>query len=447
MMIRIKKGLDLPITGKPAMRIDTGAAVRRVALLAQDYPGMKPTMLVAEGERVKLGQPLFSDKKSPRVLYTSPGSGVVAAINRGERRAFISLVIELKGDEEIHFPAISKETISSLPAEEAGSRLLASGLWTALRTRPFSRIPAPGSRPEAIFVTAMDTNPLAADPAVIIAEKPEFFQAGLLALTRLTEGKIYLCQAGEVDLPTSIGVTIARFSGPHPAGLPGTHIHTLQPVTMSRMIWHIGYQDVIAIGALLLTGRIMSERIVALAGPQVKNPRLLRTRLGADINELTLSELHDGETRLVSGSVLSGHQACDETVFLGRYHNQVSALGEERDRKFLSWLMPGLGKHSVKRLFAEGLFPRRDLPFTTSLHGSPRAMVPVGAYEKVMPLDLQITWLLRSLLAADLDMARDLGCLELDEEDLALCSYVCPGKIDYGRHLRQILNRIEEEEG
>ena len=250
-----------------------------------------------------------------------------------------------------------------------------------------------------------------------------------------------------MTLPVAEGIIPAIFSGRHPAGLPGTHIHALHPVDMQRTVWHLGYQEVIAIGALLLTGRIMTERIVSLAGPGVKQPRLLRTRLGADLELLTAGSLFPGDNRLISGSVLSGHQASAETAFLWRYHSQVSVLAEGRERKFLDWLMPGRDRHSIKRLFASALFPRRELGLTTSLQGSHRAMVPVGAYEKVMPLDLQITWLLRALLASDVDMARDLGCLELDEEDLALCSYVCPGKIDYGRQLRQMLTRIEEEEG
>ena len=444
-MILIKKGLDLPINGKPVQRIDAAAAVQRVALLAHDYPGMKPTMLVAEGERVKLGQPLFSDKKNPRVLYTAPGSGVVAAINRGERRAFISLVIALDGDDELSIPSCTAAEIPSLAATEIEERLLASGLWTALRSRPFSKIPVPGTRPAAIFVTALDTNPLAADPALVIHEQSEFFAAGLSALRLLTAGKVHLCHAAGVNLPVPAGISPAAFSGPHPAGLVGTHIHFLEAVDLKRSVWHLGYQDVIAIGALLLTGRIRVERIVALAGPQVQNPRLLRTRLGADLSALTAAELCAGDNRLISGSILSGHRAVGEIAYLGRYHQQISVIPEEREKKFLDWLMPGFGRISVKPLFASALLPRRDLPLGTDSHGSHRAMVPIGAFEKVMPLDLQITWLLRSLLAGDTETAQQLGALELDAEDLALCSYVCSGKNDYGEQLRRILNKIEEE--
>lgn len=443
--IRIRRGLDLPLDGRPEMLIDDGVPVTRVALLGRDYPGMKPTMLVEEGDYVKLGQPLFSDKKNPSVSYTSPGCGRVAAIRRGERRTFISLEIELEGDAEVCFPAFEAGELPALAGSVVEERLLASGLWTCLRTRPFSKVPVPGTVPAAIFVTAIDTNPLAADPAVIIAENRELFQAGLQALRPLTTGKVYLCQAFDADIPVAEGVSPARFSGPHPAGLPGTHIHLLETVDMQRQVWHLGYQDVIAIGALFLTGRIMTGRVVALGGPGAGRPRLLRSRLGADLRKLTASELKAGSQRVISGSVLSGHAATGEQAFLGRYHTQVSVLPEDRERRFMDWLLPGFGKHSVKRLFASSLLPGGNLSFTTSTHGSLRAMVPIGAYEKVMPLDMKITWLLRSLLAQDSEMARKLGCLELDEEDLALCSYVCPGKIDYALHLRNMLNRIEEE--
>lgn len=443
--INITRGLDLPLAGRPDARIVTAAPVSRLALLGCDYIGMKPTLLVREGDMAVLGQPLFADKKQPLIRFTSPGCGRIAAINRGERRAFVSLVLELEGEEEVTFPAVDKALIGKLNAEEIEKRLLDSGLWTALRTRPFSKIPVPGTRPEAIFVSAIDTSPLAADPLPIFAEHPEFFLAGLQMLRPLTVGKVYLCHAYGAAVPAAAGITTAAFSGCHPAGLPGTHIHTLHPADQRNQVWYLGYQDVIAMGALFLTGRIMTERIVSLAGPQVRHPRLLRTRQGASLEELTRGELCDGENRVISGSVLSGHTARGETAYLGRYHTQVSVLPEERQRKFLDWLMPGFDKHSLKPLFAARLFPGRKLSFSTSNHGSLRAMVPIGAYEKVMPLDLQITWLLRSLLAQDVEMAQKLGCLELDEEDLALCSYVCPGKIDYGHHLRQILNRIELE--
>ncbi len=444
-MIQIKKGLDLPMRGAPVMQIEKGSAVSHVALVGRDYHDMKPTLLVAEGDQVVLGQPLFTDKKHPKIVYTAPASGKVVAINRGERRAFLSLVIAISGSEEKTFPTTNADQFDQLTAEEVEQRLLDSGLWTALRTRPYSKVPVPGSRPAALFVTAIDTNPLAADPELIIADKAAEFAAGLQLIRRLTDGNVYLCKEPAAQIAAPAGVTVSEFSGCHPAGLVGTHIHFLERVDQKRTVWHIGYQDVLAIGHLFLTGKILTERVVALCGPSVKYPRLLRTRVGACLSELVANQLLAGETRIVSGSVLSGYSAIEASDFLGRYHNQVSVLKEDEQRKFLGWLMPGFKSFSVKRVFAASLLPRRPLALTTSTHGSRRAMVPIGAFEKVMPLNIKATWLLRSLLTLDTDLAQSLGCLELDEEDLALCSFVCSGKIDYGSHLRQALQQIEAE--
>jgi len=444
-MIQIKKGLDLPISGAPSLEIEEGPPVTHVALLGGDYQDMKPTLLVAEGDSVALGQPLFSDKKHPAVLYTSPGAGKVTAINRGERRRFLSLVIELAGGEEKTFPATPADRLEQLADNEIEDRLLQAGLWTVFRTRPYSKVPVPGSRPAAIFVTAIDTNPLAADPQLVIARQTEAFDAGLKVVQRLTEGKLYLCKQPDAQIPTPAGVTVSEFTGRHPAGLVGTHIHFLEKVDQQRCVWHLGYQDVIAIGHLFLTGRLLIERIVALTGPAVKNPRLVRSRLGACLSELLKGQLQDGENRVVSGSVLSGRSAQEPIGFLGRYHNQVTVLAEDHQRRLLGWGLPGFDKFSLKRVFASSLLPRKPLPLNTSTNGSPRAMVPIGAFEKVLPQNTKATWLLRSLLTLDTDLAQGLGCLELDEEDLALCSFVCSGKIDYGKYLRQTLQKIEKE--
>lgn len=444
-MIQIKKGLNLPLAGAPQLRIDEGPPLRRVALLGPDYLGMKPDLRVAEGDLVSLGQPLFTDKKNPGVVFTAPAAGRVAAINRGERRVFLSLEIELAGTDERRFTATPAADVGSLGAEQIEPRLIEAGLWPALRTRPFSKIPVPGSRPAALFVTAMDTNPLAADPQLIIGARATEFAAGLQALRPFSTGKTYVCQAPGAKIPRVEGVEVRAFGGCHPAGLAGTHIHFLEKVNQQRLVWTVGYQDVIAIGYLLLQGRLLTERIIALGGPGVKEPRLLRTRLGACLSELVAGQLLAGEQRVISGSVLCGRKAEGALDFLGRYHNQVSVVGESRQREFLGWGMPGFKKFSVKRVFAASLLPRRPLALTTSTHGSPRAMVPTGAFEQVMPLHIKATWLLRALLTGDTDLAQNLGCLELDEEDLALCSFVCSGKMNYGDYLRQSLLKIEKE--
>jgi len=447
-MIRIKRGLDLPIAGDPEQTIEAGRQVSRVAVIADDYVGMKPTMQVAEGDFVRCGQLLFTDKKIPAIRFTAPASGTVSEINRGSKRIFQSLVIDVQGDDCESFASCSEPQLARLDASVVRDNLVQSGLWTALRARPFSRVPDPQSVPHALFVTAMDTHPLAPRPDVVLADLADEFRAGLQVLRHLTDGKLFLCKAPQTEIPGEAldFVTVVEFAGPHPAGLPGTHIHFLSPVSERRTVWHIGYQDVAAVGKLFFTGRLPIERVVSLAGPSVKRPRLLRTRIGAHVGQLVDGELGDGFHRVISGSVLSGRTACGAFGYLGRYHAQISALAEGGEREFLGWQSPGFDKFSVKRVFASAIFGRgRKFAFTTSLEGSPRAMVPVGSYERVMPLDIVPTFLLRALITGDTEQARLLGCLELDEEDLALCVYVCPSKYEYGPLLRKSLTEIERE--
>lgn len=445
-MRKIRQGLDLPITGKPQQSIEDGPKVRSVAVVGFDYHGMKPTMAVQVGDKVKLGQELFSDKKTPGVIYTAPAAGTVAAINRGERRVFQSVVIDVEGSEAEYFEQYSAAQLSGLTREQIVNNLVKSGLWTALRTRPFSKVPAIDTAPSAIFIAAMDTNPLAADPAVVIAQKTEAFKQGLDIISKLTEGKTFVCHAQGADLPkaSASSVQYETFGGVHPAGNVGTHIHYLNPVSAEKVVWTIGYQDVIAVAELFTTGQLNSERVVALGGPQVENPRLVRTLLGANLEELTAGQLKSGENRIVSGSVFGGRAARGPLSYLGRYHTQISVLLEGREREVMHYLRPGIEKFSVLNIYVSKL-TNKLFNFTTSTNGSERAMVPVGAYEKVMPLDILPTQLLRSIIVGDTDMAQKLGALELDEEDLALCTFVCPGKYEYGPLLRNNLTRIEVE--
>lgn len=449
MLIKIDKGLDLPICGGPEQLIhDDGGSVSSVALVGQDYVDLKPTMLVQEGDRVKLGQALFAHKKNSRILFTSPGSGVVKAINRGERRVLQSVVIALDGDEAQTFTQYSSGELSGLTAEQVKDNLLQSGLWTSLRTRPYSKVPDPDTAPQAIFVTAIDTNPLAADPAVVIKSRAADFQSGLTVVGRLTSGKVYLSKAPGADVAAAGNATVAEFAGPHPAGLAGTHIHFLEPVNAGKTVWYLDYQAVIAIGALFTTGKLDVSRVVSLAGPLVNKPRLVRTRVGACLSELAAGQLAEGrEARVISGSVLYGRKAEAWGDFLGPYHNQVSVIEEGRARELIGWLEPGANKFSALNVMLSSLpkFAGKKFAFNTNKNGSPRAIVPVGVYETVMPLDILPAQLLRYLVVGDTDMAQALGCLELDEEDLALCTFVDPGKHDFGPILRQNLTQIEKE--
>ncbi|MBT1062415.1 Na(+)-translocating NADH-quinone reductase subunit A [Bowmanella sp. Y26] len=445
-MIKITKGLDLPITGAPQQQIHDGPRITRVAVLGEEYVGMRPTMAVAQGDTVKKGQVLFEDKKNPGVKFTAPAAGTVVEVNRGAKRVLQSVVIELAGDDQESFAKYDAGQLSSLSRDDVEKNLVDSGLWTALRTRPYSKAPALGTTPRAIFVNAMDTNPLAADPAIIIAERKDDFANGLSVLRRLTEGKLYVSKAPGADIAVgSAQVEVNEFAGPHPAGLVGTHIHFLDSAGAGKVVWHLNYQDVIAIGHLFTTGEIDNRRVVALAGPAAKSPRLVRTLVGASTEQLTAGEAQEGEVRVVSGSVLCGTHAHGVHAYLGRFHLQLSLLAEGREKELFGWLRPGSDKHSVTRAYLGHLSPKRLFNMTTTTNGSDRAMVPIGNYERVMPLDILPTLLLRDLLAGDTDSAQTLGCLELDEEDLGLCTYVCPGKYNYGPVLRDCLTKIEKE--
>jgi Na+-transporting NADH:ubiquinone oxidoreductase subunit A len=448
-MIEVNKGLDLPITGAPEQRIEDAQPARHVAILGTDYVGMKPTMEVQEGDKVKLGQLLFTDKKIEGVRFTAPAAGEVVAINRGEKRRLLSVVIKVDESEEaVSFTTHDRSALEGLERQTVVDQLVESGLWTALRTRPFSRTPAIDSKPADIFVTAIDTHPLSPNPALIINDNVQAFEDGLKVLARLTEGKVYLCSGPDNSIPGSniSGVQAQTFSGPHPAGLVGTHIHYLSPVALHKKVWHIGYQDVITVGKLFTEGKLDVNRVVAVGGPRAQNPRLLRTRIGASTEELLQGEIIEpDDTRVISGSVFSGAAAEGSLTYLGRFHNQVSLLEEGNKRTFMGWLSPGANRHSVLGIYMSKFTGLNDYAPTTSTNGSERAMVPVGAYEKVMPLDIMPTQLLRTLIVGDIEVGMQLGCLELDEEDLALCTYVCPGKYEYGPILRDNLTLIEKE--
>ncbi len=447
MQFTIKEGLDLPITGGPKQVIEEVNKIKSVALLGKDYVGLKPKMIVAVGDTVKLGQVLFTDKQNPGVNFTAPGAGVVSEINRGAKRVLQSVVIELKGTAQESYTKYTKKDLEKLTVDQVKASLLASGLWTSFLTRPYGRIPAVDGIPSSIFVTAIDTRPLAADPAVIISERETDFVNGLSIIAKLTEGYTYLCKATGSKVVSVDGVQTAEFSGAHPAGLPSTHIHFIDAVNVSKNVWHIDYQAVIAIGSLFLTGKLNINRVVSLAGPVVKAPRLLKTRVGANTNDLVAGELENCETRVISGSVLYGHEAVDGFAYLGCYSNQISALKEGRDRELFGWIVAGKDKYSALNVYTSSK-DRKDnrlFPLTTDKNGSNRAIVPVGVFESVMPMDILATPLLKALVVGDTDQAQLLGCLELSEEDVSLFTFVDPGKHDFAPVLRANLTKIEKE--
>jgi len=446
----VTRGLDLPIAGAPAPRIVEARRVSRIAVLPTDHLGTKPRLRVQDGDVVVRGQPLWQDRTHGAITVTSPGSGRVVAIHRGERRALQSIVIELDatdGDGHAPFPSYTPTVGRDRAALRA--LLLESGLWVAMRTRPFNHVPAPDAEPSSVFVTALDTSPLAPQVEAVIGERVDDFARGLEALRTLSDAPVFVCRAPGSHLGDGVdGVQLAEFGGKHPAGAPGFHIHTLAPVSRTRTAWQLAAHDVVRIGHLLRTGQLDVSHVIALGGPAVREPRHLRTRLGASLDELLAGELSPVAPgalphRIISGSVLTGRRAEGEVFgYLSRHHHAVAVLPEVVKRRFLGFLRPDAPSFSSLPVYLGG---GARAGFDTMMHGGPRAMVPIGAYERVMPYDLMPTHLLRAIQLGDAEWAEQLGALELDEEDVALCSYVCPGKADYGTALRRLLDSIAAE--
>ncbi len=442
----LRKGLDLPVLGAPENGINDAPRVDSVAILGSDYIGLKPRIAVKEGDSVVAGSPLMSHKDTPDVMVTSPVSGRVRAINRGARRVLVSIVIDI--DENPAAPVDFSSIGDASTAEGLAERLSAAGLWTSFRTRPYSKVPAPDSRPSAIFVTATDTEPLAADPTDIINDAADAFRMGLEAITKLTDGNTYLCQTAGASIPgTDIeGVTSAGFSGPHPAGLAGTHIHFLQPPKGEQAVWTIGYADVISIGKLLESGHYDPSRVVALTGPLCGKPRLVRTIAGASMADLVSDDLGNSTVpvRMISGSILSGRMGEGETAYLGRYARQITLIEEDQKQIPMGWIRPMPSKYAVQPVLGSA-FSKKLRTLTSNLNGGRRAMVPTGTFEELMPQDYLPTQLLRALIVMDTDQAQALGAMELDEEDLGLVGFACPAKYEYGMALRDCLAKIEKE--
>lgn len=410
---------------------------------------MKPTMKVQEGDEVKLGQVLFECKKRPGLVFTSPTAGKILSIRRGEKRVFQVMELEVSEKQsQVKLNSYQNKKIEDLSREDIVDLLVESGTWTSFRTRPFSKIPAIDSKAHSIFVTAIDTNPLSCHPSLVLEGAMDFFISGIEVLTKLTDGKVHIVKDRKtfVQTPASSKIHIHEFSGLHPAGNVGTHIHLIDPVDSEKVVWHIGYQDIISLGILFSTGKIDTSRVISIAGPNAKEPKIIKTQMGACLCEALAGELRvEKNSRIISGSVFNGRTKSEVFCYLGRYHNQVTLLEEGNEREFLGWHSVSINKFSLKNIYFSKLFPKRKLKFNTSTNGSLRAIVPIGSYEQVMPLDILPVQLLRSLMAKDTDAAQELGALELDEEDLALCTFVSPSKIDYGVALRENLELIEKE--
>lgn len=435
-MFNIKKGLNIPISGAPSNEVSDSPVSKTVSILSNDFRGLRPSMFVKEGENVIAGQKIFEDKKNLGIFYTSPAGGKVLSINRGEKRKFLSIEIEI--DKNENFRDFSKYI-------NFKELLIESGCWTYFKTRPFNRSPKIDSNPIAIFVNACDTNPLSIDPYEIIKKDQDLFDLGLKSLRENFDVDIHVSYQNNNFQKNINNVNYHCFTGPHPAGLTGTHINMICPVSINKTAWTISYQEIISIGYLIKNNKIRTKKTIALAGPSVFKPSLINVRFGSDINQITAGKI-DNNSRVISGSVLSGHTSEGVMNFLGAFHNQISVIPDELNDTFLNWLMPGSKLHSKTNVFISSFVKPNNFTFNTSMNGGNRAIVPISSYDEVMPLDILPVQLLKAITVSDVELAIDLGMLELIDEDLALCSYVCPSKYDYSSILMDNLDKVYLEQ-
>jgi Na+-transporting NADH:ubiquinone oxidoreductase subunit A len=441
--IRLKKGLNIPIKGS-AERILAGEVnPSRYGVRPVDFPGLIPKLEVKQGDEVKAGSPLFHDKLRPEIKFTSPVAGTVLSVERGDRRKMLEVIVEKEGSDYIDF---GKADPSSLSREEIKDRLLVSGLWPAMRQRPYHVVAKPGDVPKSIFISGFDTAPLAPDYDFIMNNSSaSLFNSGLKALSKLTDGKIHLVLNGEKSVMNNTqGVEISYFSGPHPAGNVGVHIHHLDPVNKGEVVWYINLQDIIAFGRLFTQGIYLPERIVALTGSEVYHPQYYKMVSGGSVAPLVNGNVKKGSLRYISGNVLTGTRISAEG-FLGYYDSQVTVIPEGDYYEFFGWAAPGVNKFSFHRAFLSSLLPHGIYNLDTNLHGGERAFVMTGQYEKVVPMDIYPMQLFKAILAGDIDMMENLGIYEVAEEDFALCEFICPSKIEIQSIVRNGLELMIKE--
>ncbi len=445
-LIRLRKGLNIKLAGKAEKILLPEVAVTRYGVRFADFPGLVARLEVQEGDRVMAGSVLFHDKAFPEIKFVSPVSGVVKEIIRGEKRALIEVVIEQQGNERIDFGPADPLGITR---EQVTEKLLKSGLWPVLRQRPYHIVARPGTVPRDIFISAFDTAPLAPDLDFAMANvHGGHLQAGINALTRLTDGKIHISQDAEgsrvAELKNLKNVEFHRFSGPHPAGNVGVQIHHIAPVSKGEVVWTLDLQDVVAIGKLFGTGFHDREKVIALAGPGAQHRKYHRIRPGASVSGVLKGNLGEGNLRIISGNVLTGKKISPDGSF-GFYDNMVTVIPEGDYHEFFGWAAPGLKKFSYWRTFLSKLVPGREYELDTNLHGGHRAFVVTGHYENVLPMDIYPVHLLKAIMAGDIELMENLGIYEVAEEDFALCEYIDPSKTEIQELIRSGINMMIKE--
>ncbi len=438
-VIKIKKGLDIKLVGSAEKELVNLETSNSYAVKPTDFPGLTPKVLTKVGTEVKAGTPLFYDKYNPEIVFSSPISGTLSAINRGERRRILEFVVKPDGKNE--YEKFKQANPNNLSKEEIKENILKGGCWPFIRQRPFAIIANKDETPRDIFITTFDSSPLAADIDFIVKDDFASFQTGVNVLAKLTDGKVYLgIKTGKLSSPfnNTINVEKVEFAGPHPAGNVGVQINKIKPVNKGEIVWTLNAADVIVIGRLFETGKYDATRIVALAGSEVKTPRYYKTLIGAPISDIINNNLKtiDADFRIISGNVLTGEQVTRKS-FVGFYDNVVTVIPEGNKAEFLGWGMPGLNKFSISRTFFAWLSPNKERVIDTKLHGGERAYIVTGEMEKVFPMDILPMQLLKAIHIRDLDLMEELGIYEIAEEDFALCEVINTSKIEIQKNIRE----------
>lgn len=446
--IKIKNGLNIQLAGEANKLLSDLPLSEVFAIKPPDFPGISPKLIVKAGDEVLAGSVLFFDKNNESIKFSSTVSGEIIEVIRAEKRKILE--IRILADKKIKYLEFNKSNPEELSRDQIIEALSNSGLWPLIRQRPFGNIANPLQAPKSIFISAFDTNPLAPDINFIMQnENQETFQTGLNAIIKLTNGQTHLNIDGSKEAASifrnSKGLSINKFSGPHPAGNVGVQIHYLDPINKGDVVWYINPQDVLIIGKLFSEGRYDASRIIALTGSQILNPKYYKTIIGSSVkNILNDGGQKAGENRIISGNVLSGSQI-QEDGFLAYYDTQITIIPEGHESEFMGWLAPGLEKFSMSRTFFSWLNSKRKYNLNTNLHGEERPFVVTGQYEKVFPMDIYPVQLLKSILIEDIEMMEQLGIYEVVEEDFALCEFVCTSKIKSQEIIKRGIELMQNE--
>jgi Na+-transporting NADH:ubiquinone oxidoreductase subunit A len=442
--IKLTKGLNIRLKGSAEKKI-SGLSSQQFAIKPTDFTGVFPRLQVKEGDGVKAGSPLFIDKYRENIIFTSPVSGTITEIKRGDKRLLLEVRIESDGKyEAIDF---GKADPASMTRQEIAEKLLQSGVWTVIRQRPYAVIANPEQTPKAVHISAFDTAPLAPDYDFIVSGQGAYFQTGLDVLSRLSDGKVHLNVSKQTAAKEFLGahnVTINTFSGPHPAGNVGIQIHHIDPISKGDVVWFAGVQDVITIGHLFMEGIYDSSVTAALAGSEVTRPQYYKTRRGASISTMVKGNVNDENVRYISGNVLTGKQIRPDN-FLGFYDSMVTVIPEGNYHEFLGWALPGFGKFSTSRAFFSWINPSKEYRLDTNLHGGERAYVMTGQFEKVLPMDIYPLQLIKAILTEDIDLMENLGIYEVEPEDFALCEFMDTSKTEIQTIIRKGLEIMRKE--